>query len=76
MAHLNVVLGNFEIAINFYKKAIEKLPPGHGDIETELFLAKSYFKNMEFDKCSKLLKSLSIRYPQDLRVRFDLAVCL
>ena len=50
MGHLNIALDNYEVAINLYKKAIEKLPSAHGDVESELYLAKAYFKAKMFDQ--------------------------
>ena len=50
LAHLNIVLKNYEAAINLYTKALEKFPGGHGDIETELYLAKAYFMNDQFEQ--------------------------
>jgi RNA polymerase-associated protein CTR9 len=76
LAHLNMVLKNYESAINLYSIALEKFPNGHGDIETELYLAKAYFMNEQFEQCHKRLKALVHRYPNDVRVRFDLAICL
>ena len=76
LAHLNIVLKNYEAAINLYTNALEKFPDGHGDIETELYLAKAYFMNDQFEQSQKRLKSLVHRYPHDLRVTFDLAICL
>jgi len=37
------------VAINLYSKALEKFPPGRGDLETELYLAKAYFLSESFD---------------------------
>ena len=45
LAHLNIVLKNYEAAINLYTNALEKFPHGHGDLEIELYLAKAYFMN-------------------------------
>jgi tetratricopeptide (TPR) repeat protein len=70
-----MVLANYEAAINLYVKALEKYTAS-GDLEIELYLAKAYFKNDQFDQSTKILKSLMHRFPQDLRVRFDLAICL
>jgi len=76
LAHLNMVLKNYESAINLYTIALEKFPSGHGDLETELYLAKAYFMNEQFDHCHKRLKDLVHRYPNDVKIRFDLAICL
>jgi tetratricopeptide (TPR) repeat protein len=76
LAHLNMVLENYEAAINLYRTAIEKFPKGHGDLDCELYLSKALFMNNSFDQCQKRLVSLAIRYPNDMRVKFDLAICL
>lgn len=74
-AHLQVEAKNFEGAVNLYLKALEKLP-GCSDLEIELYLAKAYFKMRAFDKCKKRLTELVHRHPSDVRLRFDLALCL
>jgi len=76
LAHINIVNENYESAINLYLKAIELFPRGRGDLDTELYLAKAYYKNKQFEHSQKILKKLIILYPTDLRVRFDLAICL
>lgn len=38
LGHLNIVLGNYESAINLYTKALEKNPK---DLNIELYLAKA-----------------------------------
>jgi tetratricopeptide (TPR) repeat protein len=76
LAHLNIVQENYESAINLYKIALEKYPQNKGDLECELYLAKAFFLSKQFEKCSTALRGLVSRYPQDLRIRFDLANCL
>ena len=76
LAHLNVVQDNFESAINLYKIALERYISGHGNLDCELYLAKAYFLYKQFEKCQELLKSLIMRFPSDLRLRFDLGNCL
>jgi tetratricopeptide (TPR) repeat protein len=76
LAHLKIVMKNYETAINLYTKSLEKFPAGHGDLETELYLAKAYFMNEQFEQALKRLKDLAHRYPNDLRVKFDIAICL
>lgn len=77
LAHLNIVLDNYEAAINLYKKAIEMcVHSGSGNLDNELYLAKAYYLSRSYDQCSKILKGLASRYPSDLRVKFDLAMCL
>lgn len=49
LAHLNMANENYEAAIPLYIKALERLPPGRGDLEIELFLAKAYFANKAFE---------------------------
>lgn len=74
-AHLQVEAKNFEGAINLYLKALEKFP-GNANLEVELFLSKAYFKMGAFEKCKKLLNCLVHRHPNDVRLRFNLALCL
>ncbi len=76
LAHLHVVHENYESAINLYIKALEMFPQGRGDLDTELYLSKAYYKNKQFEPCHKTLKKLIVLYPNDMRVRFDLAMCL
>jgi len=40
-----VINENYDSAINLYIKAIEKFPRGRSDLDTELYLAKAYYKN-------------------------------
>lgn len=47
-AHLQVELGNYESAINLYKKSLE-LFPGGMNLEIELYLAKVYYKMKSYD---------------------------
>lgn len=72
LAHLNVVQGNFEAAINLYKIALEKGPSFDG----EIYLAKAYFLSRQFDLCESILKGMILRYASDIRLKFDLANCL
>jgi tetratricopeptide (TPR) repeat protein len=60
LAHLNVVLENFETAMNLYQKALEKFP---NNVEIQLYLAKAYFMNKQFDICLKLLKNVAFSNP-------------
>ena len=53
LAHLNIVLENYESAINIYEKIIEKYGK---NLEVELYLAKAYFISKKFDECLKLLQ--------------------
>ena len=66
---------NYEAAENLYKKALEKFP-GNINLEIELYLSKVYYKKQEFDKCRKILNTLLLRYPHDLRLKFNMALCL
>lgn len=75
LGHLSVHQENFVAAINFYNKALEKFD-GNRNLEIELYLSKAYFKMGDFENCKKILQRLLIRYPQDLRLKFDLALCL
>ena len=76
LAHIHVVHSNYESAINLYLKALEMFPAGRGDLETELYLAKAYYKNRQFVECQRVLKRLCVVWPRDMRVKFDLAMCL
>ena len=40
-----------------------------------MYLAKAYFKMKKFKECKSLLTSLIMRYPQDLRIKLNLALC-
>jgi tetratricopeptide (TPR) repeat protein len=51
LAHINIIHENYEAAINLYLKALEMFPKGKGDLETELYLSKAYYKNNQFDHC-------------------------
>lgn len=74
-AHLNMAQESYETAANLYQKALEKFPGGR-DLETELYLAKVHFKLKAYDSCKKILMNLMVRYPHDLRLKFDLSLCL
>ncbi|CDW71106.1 rna polymerase-associated protein ctr9 homolog [Stylonychia lemnae] len=74
-AHLCVEHKNLTGAINLYKKALEKFQGGR-DLEVELYLSKAYYKMMDFENCKKILYQLMQRYPHDLRLKFNLGLCL
>lgn len=74
-AQLHVERKNFEAAENLYKKALE-LFPGNRNLDIELYLSKVYFKKEDFDKCNKILNNLMIRYPTDIRLKLNMALCL
>ena len=64
------------MAVNLYKKCLEKYYVGGKDLQTELYLSKAYYKMKAFDQCRKLLNSLILRHPQELRLRLNLGLCL
>ena len=67
--------GSYETAANLYKKALEMIPGSH-DLEMELYLSKAYYKQNNYEACQKILNQLIIKFPQDIRIRYDLAICL
>lgn len=73
LAHLNVVMENYESAINIYEKTIEKFGK---NLEFELYLAKAFYLAKRFEESLKLLQTLAKEHPRDLRVHYDLAMCL
>lgn len=75
-AHLSMAQNNFEVAVNLYQKVLEKFFIGGKNLEIELYLAKAYFKMKAFEKCRKTLNNMIIRYPSELRLKFNLALCL
>lgn len=75
LGHLSVFQQSFVNAINFYNKALELFEGGR-NLEIELYLSKAYYVQKDYFSCRKLLEKLMIRYPHDLRLRFNLAKCL
>lgn len=73
LGHMNIIFENYESAINIYEKTIEKYG---ANLELRLFLAKALYLAKRFDECLKLLKTLAEQHPKDLRVHYDLAMCL
>ena len=41
-----------------------------------MYLAKAHYKKKDFQLCKKLTINLMVHYPEDLRLKFNLAVCL
>ncbi len=66
---------NYDAARNLYSKCLEKVV-GNRDLEIEMYLSKAYYKMEQYDQCKNILKNLMLRYPQDIRIKFDLALCL
>lgn len=75
LGHLSVYQESFVNAINFYGKALEQCE-GKRNLEIELYLSKAYYRQKDFASCRKILQKLMLRYPHDLRLRFNLAKCL
>ena len=75
LGHLSVYQENYIAAINFYNKALEKFD-GNCNLEIELYLSKAYFKMHDYENCKKILQKLLVRYPQDLRLKYNLGLCL
>ena len=47
-AHLNMALENYEVAINLYKKALEKCNNGK-DLDVEQYIAKAHYQMKAYD---------------------------
>lgn len=73
-AHLSVGCRMFELAINLYQIVLEKHKPN--DLKTEMFLAKAYFLQGDYEASKKITLKLVARYPSNLSLRFNLALCL
>lgn len=72
-AHLLMNESNFEFAVNLYQTCLEKQPKNK---EIALYLSKACYKKKDYARCKKILVNLLIKYPEDLRLKFNLAYCL
>ena len=85
-AHLLMWEGNYEFAINLYQTCYEKAQQcsgsSHGSRssnatkEIAMFLAKALFKKKDYTACKKITVTLMVKHPEDLRLKYNLAVCL
>lgn len=64
---------NSEFAVNLYQAAHEKYP---NDLIISLYLAKAHFKRKNYDECQKMTTKLLMQYPNEFRLKFNLALCL
>ena len=72
-AHLLMNEENNDYALNLYQAAHEKFP---NDLQISLYLAKAHFKRKNYTECEKMTTRLLIRYPNEFRLKFNLALCL
>lgn len=72
-AHLLINEENQEIAINLYQAAHQRFP---NDKKIQLFLCKSYYRQKQYDKAIKMTEKLIARYPNEIRLKYNLALCL
>lgn len=72
-AHLLMNEENNEFAINLYQAGRDKFPD---DLQIALYLAKAHFKRKNYSECQKLTIELMMSHPNDLRLKFNLALCL
>ena len=64
---------NYDLAINLYTAAHEAQPQ---DLDISLYLAKAFFRKEDYNACKEILISLSVIYPNDPRIGYNLAYCL
>ena len=69
-AHIAMWDKNFDLAINLYSAALE-VYPNHQEIS--LYLSKAYFKKQDYASCQEVLTRLSVIYPSDPRIGYNLA---
>ena len=72
-AHLLMSDENNEFAINLYQAAHDKFPH---DFTISLYLAKAHFKRKNYAECQNMTTKLLMKYPNDFRLKFNLALCL
>ena len=72
-AHLLMDDENSEYAINLYQAAHEKFPD---DLTIALYLAKAHYKRKNYTECAERTRKLLLKYPNDFRLKFNLALCL
>ena len=72
-AHLLMNDENNEFAINLYQAGRDKFPD---DVNMALYLAKAHFRRENYDECQKMTVKLMMRHPNDMRLKFNLALCL
>ena len=75
-AHLLMQEANFEFAVSLYQTCLEKAKSSAQRREISMYLAKAHYKKKDFTLCKKLTVNLMVHYPEDLRLKFNLAVCL
>lgn len=73
-AHLSVGERKYELAINLYKNVLEKFLPN--DLNTEMYLAKVYYRKGDFETSKRITLRLITRHPHNLWLKYNLALCL
>lgn len=72
-AHVAMWDKNYDLAVNLYTSAHEAQPE---ELEISLYLAKAYFRKEDYNHCKEILINLSVSYPNDPRIGYNLAHCL
>ena len=57
-----------------YQKVLEKFMPD--DLKTQMYLAKAYYRKGDFDASKNLTVQLILRHPNNMSLKFNLALCL
>lgn len=72
-AHLLMNENNFDVAVNLYQTCLEKQP---NNKEIAMYLSKACYHKKDFAMCKKILIKWMVKYPEDLRLKFNMANCL
>lgn len=72
-AHIAMWDKNIDLAVNLYTQALEIQPQ---NLEVSLFLSKALFRNKDYENCRELLSKKLEANPNDLRIKYNLAMVL
>ena len=75
IAHINMIQGNFDNALNIYKKALSKFYRNH-NYDIECWIANTYFIKKDLEQSIKSFKLLICKYPNDIFIRYNLGIVL
>lgn len=77
LAIMHIAMRNFDQATNLFEKVLEKFENSADEkLKINLYMAKIHFMREEFDKAREIVNSQLKLTPEDLTLKFDLAVIL
>jgi len=75
IAHILASKGQVANALKLYEKTLEKVYRGKNE-QIELWIARLHYQSKNYDACQKVLKKMIYRNPEDIVLKFNLALCL